>query len=263
VNLVSNAIRVMSRGTVVIQASYGYVDGQGWLTVAVIDDGPGIRAELQKVMFERFSRLSEAGGGSAISGSTGWGLGLSICASLVDLMGGRISVESEYGHGATFRVDVPMSREETPASSAEPEPAYTATIRKDFSILIVDDMPMNRLVLAKMLESLGCRVTLAESGVQALKCVASLRFDLILMDVDMAEMDGMEATRRIRAMTSGYADVPIVAVTGFASPEQVARIMASGMNDHALKPLRKTTAAQLLARWVPNATSAAVDPMRC
>lgn len=254
VNLVSNAIKVMQRGTVVIEASYRTKSGQGWLDLAVIDDGPGIPLAQQQVMFERFSRLSELKSSGARAGTTGWGLGLSISASLIDLMQGRITVHSKPGQGATFRINLPLARvgspaaEETLASAA----ASVMPLRRDISVLIVDDMPMNLLVLEKMLESLGCRVSLAEHGLDAVQLCSTQRFDLVMMDVDMAEMDGIEATRRIRALSSPNADVPIVAVTGFASPEQVARIHASGMNAHALKPMRKAIAAQLLARWVPH-----------
>jgi signal transduction histidine kinase/CheY-like chemotaxis protein len=256
VNLVSNAIKVMQRGTVVIQASYRKENGQGWLDVAVIDDGPGIPHAQQQVMFERFSRLSDFKTSGARAGTTGWGLGLSISASLIELMHGRITVHSMPGQGATFRINLPLAHVETPvpretlASAA----ASVVPLRRDISVLIVDDMPMNLLVLSKMLESLDCRVTVAEHGLDAVSFCAAERYDLVLMDVDMAEMDGVEATRRIRALPAPFSDVPIIAVTGFASPEQVARIHASGMNAHALKPMRKATAAQLLANWVPQAT---------
>ena len=252
VNLVSDAIKVMQRGTVVIQASYRSEAGRGWLDLAVIDDGPGIPLAQQQVMFERFSRLSDLKTSDARAGTTGWGLGLSISATLIELMQGSITVHSQPGQGATSGINLPLA----PAQAPTPKEtmATAASVlpsRKDFSVLIVDDMPMNLLVLAKMLESLGCRVTQAEHGLDAVALCSSERFDLVLMDVDMAEMDGIEATRRIRALPLPFSAVPIVAVTGFASPEQVARIHTSGMNAHVLKPMRKATAVQLLARWVP------------
>lgn len=250
VNLVSNAIKVMSHGTVIIEASYRRVDGRGWLDLSVTDDGPGIPLAQQQTMFERFSRVSELATPGARAGTKGWGLGLSISASLVGLMGGTISVRSELGHGASFTMALPLAPAATPSDTGIRDPHVATLGRQDVDVLVVDDMPMNLLVLGKMLESLGCRVTLAEHGLDAVRHCSERRFDLVLMDIDMAEMDGVDATRHIRALDGPGASVPIIAVTGFASPEQVARMLNAGMNEHALKPMRKAIAAQLLARWV-------------
>ena len=255
VNLVSNAIKVMMRGTVIVQATYRFTDGRGWLDLSVIDDGPGISLAQQQIMFERFSRVTELTGPDSRPGVKGWGLGLSISASLVGLMQGSITVRSALGHGAAFSMSLPLAPAETPADPVVRDTHVTTLGRQDVSVLIVDDMPMNLLVLGKMLESLGCRVTLAEHGLDAVRYCSERRFDLVMMDVDMAEMDGVEATRHIRALPGPGATVPIIAVTGFASAEQVARMLNAGMNEHALKPMRKVTAAQLLAKWVPHCAS--------
>jgi CheY-like chemotaxis protein len=255
VNLVSNAIKVMTRGTVVVQASYRRTDGQGWLDLSVIDDGPGISLAQQQTMFERFSRVTELTGPDSRPGVKGWGLGLSISASLVGLMQGTITARSELGQGAAFSMSLPLAPAEAPFDPIARDTHVTTLGRQDVSVLIVDDMPMNLLVLGKMLESLGCQVTLAEHGLDAVRYCSERRFDLVMMDVDMAEMDGVDATRHIRALDGAGATVPIIAVTGFASAEQVARMLAAGMNEHALKPMRKATAAQLLAKWVPHCAS--------
>lgn len=251
VNLVSNAIKVMTRGTVVVQASYRHTEGGGCLDLSVIDDGPGIPLAQQQAMFERFSRLTELASPGSRAGTTGWGLGLNISASLVGLMQGTITVRSALGHGAAFSLSLPLAPAQIPLDAGLRDAPITTLGRQDVSVLIVDDMPMNLLVLGKMLESLGCRVVRAEHGLDAVRYCSERRFDLVLMDVDMAEMNGIEATRHIRKLDGAGALVPIIAVTGFASSEQVARMLAAGMNEHALKPMRKATAAQLLAKWVP------------
>ncbi len=259
-NLVGNAIKFMTQGTIVVRAHYRDEASSGWLELAVADDGPGIALERQATMFERFSRPSEAVEPTQARRRVGSGLGLSICASLVDLMGGRIRVESQPGHGATFYISLPLARAQTDAPAAAPAVAGAIRVRSNFAVLIVDDMPMNLLVLGKMLEGLGCRVSTAQSGTQAVALCAQTTFDLVLMDIDMADMDGKEATRRIRAMPGPAGQVPIVAVTGFAAPEQVASILAAGMNDHALKPMRKAAVERLLARWVPDPARPPASP---
>lgn len=255
VNLVSNAIKVMMRGTVVVRASYRRTDGRGWLDLAVIDDGPGISLAQQRTLFERFSRVTEVTGPGSRPGVKGWGLGLSISSSLVGLMQGTITVHSEPGQGAAFSMSLPLAAVEPDACAVHHDRPVTPLGRQDVSVLVVDDMPMNLLVLGKMLESLGCQVTLAEHGLDAVRYCSERRFDLVMMDVDMAEMDGVEATRHIRALDGAGGLVPIIAVTGFASAERVARMLEAGMNEHALKPMRKATAAQLLVKWIPQCAS--------
>ena len=250
-NLIGNAIKVMDRGTITVQARYRG-NFNPLLEIVVRDDGPGIPRERQRSLFNRFARVS------AVPSSTGptvggWGLGLSICSALVELMRGDIRVSSEPGHGATFTIRLPLHeerrrlpREEFTQPSVVPKPALNfATLE----VLVVDDTAANRLILRKMLQALGCKVEVASSGAEAVAMCTARRFDMVFMDLELGAMDGLTATRLIRALPADSGNMAIVAITGFASMERAASIQDAGMNDHVLKPVRLDTVAAVLQKW--------------
>lgn len=250
-NLIGNAIKVMDSGTISVQARYRG-NFNPLLEIIVRDDGPGISRERQKSLFNRFARVS------AVPSSTGptvggWGLGLSICSALVELMRGDIRVSSEPGHGATFTIRLPLHeerrrlpREETPQPSVTPRPALNFST---LEVLVVDDTAANRLILRKMLQALGCKVEVAGTGAEAVAMCTAKRFDMVFMDLELGAMDGLTATRLIRALPASGGTMAIVAITGFASMERVASIQDAGMNDHVLKPVRLDTVAAVLQKW--------------
>lgn len=250
-NLIGNALKVMDSGTVMIQARYRGTFNP-LLEITVNDDGPGIPRERQKSLFNRFSRVSEI---PSSTGQTvgGWGLGLSICAALVELMRGDIRVTSDLGRGTSFTIRLPLHeerrrlpRDEPAVPTLEPrEPVNYSTLE----VLVVDDTAANRLILRKMLQALGCKVEVASDGAEAVAMCAEKRFNLVFMDLELGEMDGLAATRLIRALPGGVGAMPIVAITGFASMERVAAIQEVGMNDHVLKPVRLDTVASVVKKW--------------
>jgi two-component system sensor histidine kinase/response regulator len=169
-------------------------------------------------------------------------------------MRGDIRVHSEPGHGAAFTIRLPLheDRRRMPREAPPARPATTPKSPLDFNnleVLVVDDTAANRLILRKMLQALGCKVEVASDGGEAVELCTGKRFDMVFMDIELGAMDGLTATRLIRALPGEGGTMAIVAVTGFASMERVASIQDAGMNDHVLKPVRLDTVAAVLQKW--------------
>lgn len=234
-NLVGNAVKFTARGSISVRMT-GLADvgkGRPGLRLEVVDSGIGIPAAAQAAMFRRFSQ-ADASTARRFGGS---GLGLSICASLVRLMGGEIGFVSEEGVGSTFWCTLPaepVSGPETAETIAPAEPGAGPALQ----VLLVEDNPTNRLVAGRLLESFGVEVTMAENGLVGLNLAREGRFDLILMDIQMPEMDGVTATRQIRALPGQEGAVPIIGLTANVLPQQAAEYRAAGMNDVAAKPIQ-------------------------
>lgn len=237
-NLTSNAVKFTNHGKIVIACR---ACDRG-LAFEISDTGVGIPEAHLGGLFQKFSQ----GDNSMSRRYGGTGLGLAISYQLVDLLGGRLSVQSREGAGTTFRFDLPMSRAADPASAQEPlalygppaaraDPAATASIR----VLVVDDNPTNRRVAAAMLEALGLDVVLAESGPEALAAFMSSAFDLVLMDIQMPGMNGVEAARLMaqHRRAAGQAPIPIVALTANVMTHQVDDYLAAGMCGVIAKPI--------------------------
>jgi PAS domain S-box-containing protein len=236
-NLLGNAVKFTpTAGTVGLNVT---VDETGTsLVLEVWDTGIGIPAEQQSRLFQPFvqldSRLSRQFGGT--------GLGLSLVDRLTRLLGGTVSLDSEVGQGSRFRVSLPLQR-----SDAQPPSVANGVSRKtptglpapsrQWNILLAEDIEDNILVIVDFLESKGIGVDIARDGNEVLQKVAAAFPDLILMDVQMPGVDGLEATRRIRRMKGGE-DIPIMALTALAKPEDRERCLAAGMNDYLSKPVR-------------------------
>ena len=245
-NLLANAIKFTDTGQVelgieVLERSADAVR----LRFEVIDTGPGIEAEHQATMFEAFTQADA----STTRRHGGSGLGLAIVKQLVHLLGGEVGVHSRSGAGATFWFElrfalapaVPVDVAATDAP-ALPEPPL------DARVLLVDDNPVNQLVVLAMLELLGCRVDLADDGQAACEAAAAQRYDVVLMDLHMPRMDGLSATACIRADAAGASRAaPIVALSAAALPEDRARCAAAGMADFIAKPVRLARLRECLA----------------
>ena len=195
--------------------------------MSVSDTGIGISPEDQALLFEPFYQVDS----SATRRFSGSGLGLAICRRLVQLMGGDIRLQSAPGQGSCFWFELPGMASPCVAST---NPAIEGVSMLDLDVLVVEDSPVNQLVVSLMLQKLVCRVRLASNGLEALAQVGERRPDLILMDMRMPQMDGLEATRRLRSMGC---EVPIVALTANAMTEDRARCLAQGMNDFLAKPI--------------------------
>ena len=259
INLVSNAIKFTESGFVRIEAD-GESTPQGAcsLRLAVCDSGIGIPQEKQARVFEPFEQADS----STTRRYGGTGLGLSICRAIVDQMGGELTLQSAAGQGATFRFEVllrPGHEAETPldteadplppAAGQDDGPTGAADLGGAPRVLVAEDNRVNQRVVRLQLERLGCDVTVVNNGAEAVEAALGGRFDLVLMDVQMPQVDGMEATRRIRDSEAGQA-IPIVALTAHALVGDRDRCTDAGMDGYLTKPISIDQLRDALARWV-------------
>ncbi|SEM04355.1 response regulator [Halomonas caseinilytica] len=247
-NLLSNAIKFTAQGEVRVEA---FVTDEGELGIDVIDSGCGIDEQRQSKLFEPFQQ----GDPSTARRFGGTGLGLAICKRLTEAMGGRIGMESQLHVGSRCWVRLPLvvGAEDTalPESGARRE---DDDLLSGARLLVVEDNPVNQQVATAMLNKLGCRVGLASSGHEALERLETERFDLVFMDVQMPDMDGLEVTRQIRERGGWMAEVPIVAMTAGGPGGDQARCLAAGMNGYLVKPLFQDALQAMLRRHLHRGT---------
>lgn len=228
-NLVGNAVKFTRTGEVVVRLARGEVSGAGVLTrISVQDTGPGIEAEAVSRLFSAFSQArprTDRAGGS--------GLGLAICHQFIELMEGKLSVDSTPGKGSTFHVELtlPPSAQEQPVAAP---PRQELAPPQRLKLLVVDDNEINLKVAVSLLRRLGHELVVARDGEQALEAIAEHQPDVVFMDRHMPVLDGLEATMRLRASGDGR---PVVAVTASVYAEDRQRCLASGMNYFVSKPL--------------------------
>ncbi|MDR6771944.1 PAS domain S-box protein [Azospirillum sp. BE72] len=249
VNLVGNALKFTQRGGVAVRVG---LEGEAvpgrpfFLRFEVADTGIGIPEDVQPTLFRRFTQ----GDSSTTRRFGGTGLGLAISRELVTLMGGRIGVVSAEGKGSTFWFTVrcepaadPCDGVPTAPCAPEPEPqgapqgGWGTEETCGLRVLVAEDNEINRDIVVTMLRRAGHRVTAVEDGLQAVRLVEEDRFDLVLMDVQMPVMDGVTATRHIRAMPGPASRLPIVALTGNVMPGHRAEYLAAGMTAYLTKPI--------------------------
>ncbi len=223
-NVVGNAVKFTARGGVNVAVSK--VDGDRF-RLDVVDTGVGIPHDVLPLLFQRFQQADSTT--SRRFGGTG--LGLSISRALTELMGGTITAWSTFGEGTTFRIELDLPRCDAPRSE---DVVGDIDAAEGSEVLVVDDTAANRELLSVIIGSLGLVVTTAQSGRDALDAAAKRRFDLILMDVQMPEMDGLECARQLRA--SG-ADMPILALTANVERSQIDACLSAGMDGHLAKPI--------------------------
>ena len=254
-NLVGNAVKFTEAGTVEVQADARSTEDGHWLVIRVSDTGIGIPAETLPSLFDPFTQADA----STTRRFGGTGLGLAISQRLVHLMGGDISVESESGEGSTFelRIRVGAARSEPSRHDIHVEQVDGVTPSVDSApeasrprVLIVEDNPINQRVVEAMLQRLGCRTRIASTGVEALSAIEEADYDLVLMDCQMPEMDGLETTRRIRSMERGKKHTRVVALTANAMPEDRDRCYAAGMDGYLSKPVRLNDLRDELERYL-------------
>ncbi|MFM7346979.1 MAG: ATP-binding protein [Tagaea sp.] len=247
-NLIGNAVKFTERGRV--EATLEARDGD--LVFAVSDTGIGIEAAALPRLFDRFSQADE----SIARRFGGTGLGLAIARDLVQLMGGGIEARSIPGQGSTFELRLPI-RQAAPASAELPAPAISLAPARPLDLMVAEDNEINRMVVRDLLERMGHTVAFAADGREAIARARAKRFDAILMDVQMPEIDGVEATRWIRILPEPFGSVPIVALTANAMEGDREAYLAVGMTDYVAKPVRGPELARALAR----ATGVAVEPV--
>jgi len=243
-NLLGNAVKFTATGSVEVRLQS--IEAGAWVCVEVADTGPGIWAQHRNKLFQIFERLNA----EAVSGIEGSGLGLALSAKLMQLMGGRIGYADNPGGGSIFRVELPCG---APAPVPVEEAAPTSVAdRAHLRILVVDDEAMNRNIASGFLSAAGHDVVCVDNGAAAVEAAAAGGFDVILMDVRMPGVNGLQATRRIRALPAPRGDVRIVAVTAQAFAQQVEKCRQAGMDGHISKPFKR---AVLLATLEKIATS--------
>ena len=229
-NLIGNALKFARNGVVEASLKAWGESDRVRLEARVRDDGPGVDADRVDLIFEPFVHGS---------GPDGAGLGLSICRQIVERMGGRIWAENNPGRGATFAFDLDVQRAELEtAVRSNVESLSNLDIQSHPHILIVDDNATNRVVAQALCEMFGCTSETAEDGVEALEAVQERPFDLILMDIKMPRMDGVQATQAIRALDGPVRSIPIVALTANADPDDAKRYLAIGMAAVVEKPIK-------------------------
>lgn len=246
-NLVGNAIKFTHEGGVILSARTERADDRDQLRFDVFDTGIGIAEEELPQLFSRFQQ----GAGPIGAIKKGVGLGLAICRELVHLMGGQIRVLSQPGAGSRFSVFIPTRIHKVAASGQVN--AQVPTQQLHGRVLLAEDSETNAAVVSSMLAKLGIHPEIVSDGAAAVQAVESGSYDIIIMDVGMPVMDGLEASRLIRA--SGDA-TPIIALTAHALPENREQTRAAGMNGFLTKPIRLKDLARELERWLPRAEAA-------
>lgn len=247
-NLLSNAVKFTQQGKIELKAELaGWRAGEYELRFSVTDQGIGLTEEQQAKLFKPFSQADA----STARKFGGTGLGLAISKRLTELMGGKIGVTSRPGEGSSFWFTIRV----LPCQAALPAPtpairAASDAAKKEFRILLVEDNTINQKVALLMLKGLGYRAEVVMNGSEALTAIGSERYDLILMDCLMPEMDGFEATRRIRSQAGHGSQVPIIAMTANAFAEDREACLAAGMTDYLSKPVREAELRRKLDFWL-------------
>jgi signal transduction histidine kinase/ActR/RegA family two-component response regulator len=236
-NLMSNAVKFTRDGDILVKVDW--IDGV--MTVAVTDSGCGIPADRLEHVFNSFEQ-ADAGTTRRYGGT---GLGLSISRKLAEVMGGSLTVASVEGEGSTFTLQLPMTVVTVVCDQAQ-KAAVDLSVLANRSILAADDHPVNRRILALLLEPYGCRLTLVEDGAQAVERAAQEPFDAILMDMQMPVMDGLEASRHIRR-DGPNRETPVIALTANAMDTHRAAWHAVGVHAFLTKPINPALLAVTLA----------------
>jgi len=246
-SLIANAVKFTDAGEVVVRLERS---AEG-VAIHVTDTGCGVDPAIGSELFEAFAQ----GDASIRRSHSGAGLGLALVARHVRRLGGHVEVDSRPGEGSIFTLHLPLARAadaETESAAPTPDEAGTAGAADKEApppcVLVVDDHPVNREVARILLEAFGCDVVEVCDGQQALDAVTRQPFDLVLMDVRMPNMDGLEATRLIRAMPGAPGGLSIVAMTADAMPEDVGRCLAAGMNAHMAKPINQAGLLSMVNR---------------
>jgi signal transduction histidine kinase/ActR/RegA family two-component response regulator len=254
INLVGNAVKFTSEGSIAVRVRRRAGATNDVVLLEVIDSGIGIDPARLEQMFQPFvqadvSTTREYGGN---------GLGLAIAKELVELMGGAIGASSQPGRGSTFWFELPLPEvEETAAQRSGRDRVVELSERRGDPdaalVLVVEDSPVNRLVAVHVLERCGFRSHVVNDGREALQALSSQRYDAVLMDCQMPDIDGYEATRELRRRENGGRHTPVIAMTAHAMTGDRERCIEAGMDDYIAKPVRMQTLNDVLRRWIDEA----------
>ncbi|MEP1209950.1 MAG: PAS domain S-box protein [Rhizobiaceae bacterium] len=246
-NLVWNAIKFTDQGYVRVGLTNVAQDDVHKIRFEVQDSGIGVPDDRADELFTEFATIDA----SYARKFGGTGLGLSICKALTEAMDGEIGYLKNTDQGSTFWFELPLQPGDPTKvfeEDTEESARYALEGLNNIRILLAEDNATNQLVVGNMLERLGCVVDTVSNGKEAVEGIASRGYDIILMDVSMPEMDGITATRKIRAMKGEVSKVPIIALTAFALDEDRQKVLAAGMDDFVAKPVSRLELARVLAR---------------
>lgn len=244
INLLSNAVKFTSSGTIDLTAHASPLDADRHLVeIAVRDTGIGISQGHQHQIFAPFTQADR----STARRYGGSGLGLAICRQLVDLMGGQIHLESTLGIGSIFTVTIPFTSAPPPVDTTIKRRDHVMLPLDSLRILVVEDNPINQKVTSELITFLGHMVTVVASGQAAIDAVTGATFDVVIMDIQMPEMDGEEATQRIRSQGTTIHQPSIIALTANVMPGDRERCLRAGMNDYLSKPVRSVDIQRALS----------------
>lgn len=243
-NLIGNAIKFTDNGRVTVEVGVASrTEREVRMRFAVRDTGLGIPPGAQTNLFTRFTQADR----TIARKYGGTGLGLAICRQLCTLMGGTIGVESTLGQGSTFWFELPFAPSAA-ADSAKPAGGGSAVAGQPLRILVAEDNRTNQMVVTAALGKFGHKIDVVANGLEAVEAVQRVPYDVVLMDDQMPEMDGVEAAKAIRALGTAAARVPIIALTGNVLPEDKARYLAAGMTEHVAKPVDFKLLQNVIAR---------------
>ncbi|MCW2238882.1 hybrid sensor histidine kinase/response regulator [Azospirillum canadense] len=255
-NLLGNAVKFTPQGRITISLDFSpHLEGaHGDLRLSVADTGIGIAPDLREAIFQDFVQADD----SITRRFGGTGLGLAVCRRIATTLGGNLTVESAVGVGSTFRLTIPVE-----AVPVEPVQAAKRTEGNEapaLDILLVDDDPVNRLVGQALIGKLGHRVTAVDGGAAAADAASATRFDVVLMDMHMPEMDGIEAIRHLRALRAGHPDgMRVVVMTADMTAETRERCRRAGVDRVVSKPLHLDAVRNALSLTAPAAANGAAD----
>ena len=262
-NLVANAVKFTAEGEVAVHvASRPRIGDDPVVRFEVADTGIGIDPAALERMFEPFTQADA----STTRNYGGSGLGLAIARELVELMGGTIGGESEPGRGSTFwfelALSVPVVADGRSPGAVDGSPAPQPIWSSAPLVLVAEDSPVNQVVAVRSLERCGCRADVVSDGRQALEALAKRRYDAVLMDCQMPDMDGYEATAELRRRENGGHRTPVIAMTAHAMAGDREKCLAAGMDGYISKPMRREQLIDTLRQWIPQPadTTAVGDP---
>jgi PAS domain S-box-containing protein len=251
-NLTSNAIKFTNSGEVNIYVKKKQQTGRNFvLQIKVQDSGIGITPENKTLLFTNFTQLDN----TSTKNFGGTGLGLAISKQLAEMLGGEVGLDSVYGEGSTFwftittreadNVEEIMNNLESSKEGAR----ALDQLKTEAYVLLVDDNIINQKVASKLLAKIGCRVEIASSGFEAIEMAVTNKYDIIFMDIQMPEMDGVEATREIKRLC-GYSCPPIVAMTAYSMKDDAEKFMNQGLDDYIAKPVKTADLYQIITKWL-------------
>ncbi len=246
INLLGNAVKFTHEGSVTLNMECRRNTPEGAdLCFQVIDTGIGIPPEKQEAVFKKFTQAD----GSTKRNYGGTGLGLAICKQLAELMGGEIELESTPGKGTTFSLNLKLPHAAQPATTSGTNGESPLVTRKGTRVLLAEDNLVNQNVVVAILRKAGCEVEAVDNGEEAIEQIQKEAYDIVLMDCQMPDMDGFEATAKIRAMSEPFCNIPIIAVTAHAMKEDKQKCIDGGMNDYLAKPIGRQALITIINQY--------------